>query len=156
MDGVCDPKYVTEFCDRMQRTQGEHYASARLFSGVDSALVWVSLVSTALVSTSLMTNLAEGSAEWGVATAILSAFAAVVLALRQGLNYAKRAESHRASGTGYGAIYEDLAQGRNGMTNKEMDEVQKRKAELGQAAPLIPGFIRRRNERTTPAVVAQS
>lgn len=156
MDGVCDPKYVTEFCDRMKRVQDEHYASARLFSAVDSALVWVSLVSTALVSTSLMTKLSEGSAEWGLATAILSAFAAVVLALRQGLNYAKRAESHRVSGTGYGAVYEDLAQGLDGMTDKAMDEIQKRKAELGQGAPLIPGFIRRRNDRRTPATATQS
>lgn len=144
MQGMCDPEYVSDFCDRMRAAQDCHYASARLFLGADGAMGWSSLALAALASTSLMTSVAETSDSMKWATAAVSATAAVILALRQGLKYSDRAENHRRAGSGYGALFEDLAQKPNGMTEAEIDAIQKRKADLGANAPLIPGFIRRR------------
>jgi hypothetical protein len=142
-DDYADQKYIADFCNRMRSAQDCHYASARLFSGVDSALVWASIVCTALVSTSLFTNLAQESPSAALVAGILTAAASIMLAVQRGLKYSDRSEKHRRAGSAYGALYEDLAQGRVKTTNTELDEIQKRKSALGQEAPLIPGFVRR-------------
>lgn len=138
---------IREWYTKTREVQHAHYACMRLFSRLHLLLGIPGLALSTAVGTAVISSLEdEATSTWKIFWGLLSVLAAVLTALQTFLGLAERAEKHRQTGAGYGAVRRQLELLKTFPTSEEEDletlrAVKDDMDELAKNAPELPASI---------------
>ncbi len=98
------PELLKKWNKRLRESQFAHYAAERHFNLMHYWLGGLATILTAIVGTTIFANANPDQLLIG----FISLLAAVIVALQTFLNFAERAETHRASAASYGSLRREI------------------------------------------------
>ena len=145
---------LTDWFRRARESQFIHYECGTWFSRLNYWLGIPAIVLSSAVGTAVFASLdASTSGAQRIVVGLISIFAAVLASLQTFMRFSERAERHRATGSGYGAIRRALEflktfppEGEEAL-ERAFADIKGQMDQLAKDAPEVPARIKRKSDR---------
>ena len=142
---------VTDWFRRVRESQFIHYECGTFFSRLNYWLGIPAIILSTAVGTAVFASAETSvSGTQRIAVGLVSIAAAVLMSLQTFLRFAERADRHRATGAGYGALRRSLEYLKTfppadaDALKRAVDEIRVRLDALADDAPEVPSRMKKR------------
>jgi hypothetical protein len=142
---------LTDWFRRVRESQFIHYECGVWFSRLNFLLGIPTIVLSTAVGTAVFASLeSSGTGAQRILVGLVSIVAAVLASLQTFLRFSERADRHRATGSGYGAVRRSLEYlktfppGDEDSLKRPFDEIRQQMDALAKEAPEVPSGMKRR------------
>jgi hypothetical protein len=142
---------ITDWFRRVRESQRVHYECGTRFTRLNYLLGIPTIILTAAVGTAVFASLdkaAAGNAR--IIVGLVSILAAVLASLQTFLGFAQRADRHRTTGAGYGAIRRSLEYLKTFPPSdpdefeRVVSDIKKQMDALAESAPEVPARLKKK------------
>jgi len=142
---------LTDWFRRARESQFIHYECGIWFSRLNYFLGIPTIILTTAVGTAVFASLeTSATGTQRIIVGLVSIIAAVLASLQTFLRFSERAENHRATGSGYGAVRRSLEflktfpPSNEETLKKAFEEIKIQMDELAREAPEVPSRIKKK------------